>query len=147
MKQDSLREERGIALILAILMLLVLTIIGIGSIGSSVFEAKISGNERVGSAAFYASEAGVIFGVDRLPNLTAYSGYVDSDERYRSGEMIPSTPKPLKKMGVMTRPGYETTWEFKRFQVNATGESFGAMKEVEVQVSMGPFGAGTEYNN
>lgn len=147
MKDHFLGDQKGIALILALLMLLILTIIGISSINSSVSETKISGNERVGSAAFYASESGVIVGVDRLPNITAYSGNVDSDERYRSGEMVPSTPQPLKNLGVMGRPGYETTWEFIRFQVNATGESFSAMKEVEVQVSMGPYGAGTQYNN
>lgn len=147
MKDDSLGNQKGIALVMALLMLLVLTIIGVSSISSSVFEAKLSGNERVGSAAFYASEAGVMVGIDRLPNLTAYSGNVDSDGRYRSGEMIPSTPQPLKKLGVMSRPGYDTTWQFDRVQVNATGESYGAMKEVEVQLTLGPYGAGTQYNN
>jgi len=38
-------------------------------------------------------------------------------------------------------------WEFRRFQINATGQSFGAAKEIEVQVSMGPYPAGTQYNN
>jgi len=147
MKDHSLRGQEGIALILALLMLLILTIIGISSINSSVFETKISGNERMGNAAFYGSEAGVIMGVDRLPNVTAYSGNVDSDVKYRSGQMAPSAPQPQKKIGIMRRPGYETVWKFDRFQVNATGESFGAMKEVEVQVSVGPYGAGTQYNN
>jgi len=47
----------------------------------------------------------------------------------------------------MGRPGYDVTWEFARYQVNATGQSFGAVKEIEVQVSMGPYPAGTQYNN
>jgi hypothetical protein len=147
MKKTNLRDQKGVALILSILMLLVLTFLGMSSIGSTVFETQISGNERWGSAAFYAGNGGVDVGISRLPNISAYSGNINSDQSYRSGKMTPKSPQPLKNFGVMIRPGYDTTWEFRRFQVNATGESFGAMKEIEVQVSMGPYSAGTVYNN
>ena len=86
-------------------------------------------------------------GISRFPDITAYSGNIGSDESYRSGRMTPNSPQPLKNLGIIARPGYETIWEFRRFQVNATGESFGAKKEIEVQVSMGPYSAGTQYNN
>jgi hypothetical protein len=139
--------QDGIALVIALIMLLVLSLIGISSVDTSIFETKISGNERAGSAAFYSAEGGIDVGVDRLPVTTAYSGTIGSDEKYRSGGMTSSTPQPLKNLGVTTRPGYESTWSFTRFQTNATGESFGAVKEVEVQISFGPYGGGTVYNN
>lgn len=147
MKRHILGDQKGVVLVVALIMLLVLTFIGIHSISSTVFEAKISGNERWGSAAFYAADGGVGVGINRLPNITAYSGNIGSDENYRSGRITPNTPQPLKNLGIIARPGYETIWEFRRFQVNATGESFGASKEIEVQISMGPYSVGTLYNN
>jgi Tfp pilus assembly protein PilX len=146
MKGLPLGDEKGIVLVIAMLLLLVLTLIGISSISSSFFEMKISGNDRFGKAAFYASEGGVQVGINQLPQVAAYSGSI-GDETYRSGKTVPSTPQPLIDLGLMVRPGYETTWEFRRFQINATGASFGAMKEVETQVSLGPFSASTVYNN
>jgi len=147
METSVLKNEKGIALVIALIMLIVLTLIGISSINSSIFETKLSGNERVGSSAFYAAEGGVYVGISRIPDITAYSGTIGKDESYRSGRLTDSSPQPQKTLGVMLKPGYETTWEFKRFQINATGEFSGAKKEIEVQVSLGPYNAGTSYNN
>jgi Tfp pilus assembly protein PilX len=147
MERSVLKNEKGVVLVIALIMLVVLTFLGVASINSSVFEARISGNDRVGSAAFYATEGGVKVGISRLPNITAYSGTIGSDESYRSGRLTDTSPQPSKTLGLMLKSGFETTWEFKRFQINATGESFGAKKEIEVQVCLGPYNAGTSYNN
>jgi len=147
MKKWMGRDQKGMALVIALIMLLVLTLIGMSSISSTIFESKISGNDRFGAAAFYAAKGGVDIGLNRLPNLSAYSGSIGSDETYRSGKLTPGNPQPLIYFGAMGRPGYDVTWEFARYQVNATGQSFGAVKEIEVQVSMGPYPAGTQYNN
>jgi len=141
------RDERGVALVVALLLLLILTLLGVTAINNTVFETQISGNERLGSAAFYAADGGANVGINRLPDITAYSGDISGDARYRSGPLTSPNPQPLKSLGIVIRPGYETTWEFKRFQVNSTGESLGAMKEVEVQESLGPYSTGTQYNN
>ena len=130
----------------AFTMLLVLTLVGIASISSSVFEAKISGNDRFGTAAFYAAKGGVDRGITQLPSVTAYSDTI-GDETYRSGKISDGAPRDLEYKGAMGRPGYDVNWEFRRYQVNATGQSFGAVKEIEVQVSMGPYPSGTGYNN
>ena len=147
MERLGLKDQKGMALVVALIMLLVLTFLGISSITSSVLESKISGNERWGSTAFYATAGGIAVGISRIPDISAYSGTIGSDENYRSGRLTDTSPQPQKNLGVILKPGYETTWEFKRFQINATGESFGARKEIEVQVSMGPYNAGTSYNN
>ena len=147
MKRSIWEDQKGVALIVALIILLVLTLIGMSSISSTFFESKISGNDRFGAAAFYAAKGGVDIGINRLPNTTAYSGNIGSDETYRSGTMTSGSPQPLIYSGAMGRPGYDVTWEFRRYQINATGQSFGAMKEIEVQVSLGPYNAGTQYNN
>ena len=142
-----MKNERGVAFTVALLLLLVLTLIGISAINSTVFETRIAGNQRAGNSAFYAADGGVNVGVSRVPNVASYSGDVNSEARYRSGHLTSSGPQPQKKLGVISRPGFEATWEFRRFQVNATGDSSGAKKEIEIQLSMGPYNAGTQYNN
>ncbi len=147
MERSLPKDQKGMALVIALIMLLVLTLIGMSSISSSYYETKISGNERFGAAAFYAAKGGVEVGIRQLPILDAYSGNIGSDETYRSGGISPASPQPLAHLGTMVRSGYDINWEFVRYQINATGQSFGATKEIEVQVSMGPYAAGTQYNN
>jgi Tfp pilus assembly protein PilX len=149
MKRLIWGDQKGVVLIVALIMLLVLTLIGISSISSTFYETKISGNDRSGANAFYAAEGGVDVGINRLPDISSYGpSTIGGDETYRSGKMTPATPQPLVYLGAMGRPGYDvTTWESLRYLINATGQSFGAMKEIEVQVSYGPVKAGTSYNN
>ncbi len=146
MERSTYKDQKGVALVIALIMLLVLTLIGMASVSSSVFEARISGNDRFGTAAFYAAKGGIDRGIAQLPVLTAYGPLALSDETYWSGRMT-GGPQPLVYLGAMSRSGFDAMWEFGRYQVNATGQSFGAVKELEVQVSMGPYPAGTQYNN
>ncbi len=147
MRTDPLKNEKGVALVIALIMLIILTFIGISAISLSIFETKISGNERWGSAAFYAASAGVEVGVSRLPEITAYSGNVSSDESYRSGILTSTSAQPQKNLGLTFRSGYDPTFKFKRYQINATGESLGGRREIEVQVLLGPYAGDTSYNN
>jgi Tfp pilus assembly protein PilX len=141
-------NQKGVAIIIAMVMLLVLTLIGLSSIFSTVYETKIAGNDRLGSAAFYAAVGGAEAGVSNLPSTGSYSGTLGSDESYRSGKMIDSGPQNLLYKGAIQNRGDDVTmWEYKRYQINATGQSYGATKEVEIQVRVGPYVTGTQYNN
>jgi len=141
-------NQRGFVMVIALVMLLVLTLIGVSSILSAVFDTKIAGNERLGSAAFYAAAAGAEVGVDRLPSIDAYSGTLNNDETYRSGRTPDPGPQQLMFKGAINNQGDDVTmWEYKRYQINATGGSFGAKKEVELQAKIGPYVTGTQYNN
>ena len=71
--KSRMGDERGIVLIVALMLLLVLTILGIGSISTTSFESIISGNERLANVAFYAAEAGIQRGVNQVPNTTPIS--------------------------------------------------------------------------
>jgi type IV pilus assembly protein PilX len=149
MERKFLRSEKGLALIIALLILLVLTLIGISAISTTTFETNISGNERVGADAFYASEGGIQIGLNQLPDtkpipVTA----IGKDSSCWSGSpQNKNNPQNLKSFGLYPKPGFDVSWSFKRFQVNTTGMSFKAMKELEVQARFGPFGGGTQYNN
>jgi len=150
MERSLLRKKNGVVLVIALLLLLVLTLIGISSISTTTFETGISGNERVGADAFYASEAGIHVGLNQLPDSTQAIAKtkLKEDSYYWSGQaQDEESPKNLQSLGVHQRAGFDSTWGFKRFQVNTTGKSFGGTKEIEAQVSYGPFNVGTQYNN
>jgi hypothetical protein len=75
------KYQRGVSLVIALMILLVLTLIGISAISTTTFETNIAGNERLYNKAFYTSDAGVDYFVSMgvsyllLPNSL---GIVDS---------------------------------------------------------------------
>lgn len=132
-------DENGIVLIIALLLLLALTLIGLNSVSTSSFDNIISGNQRLANAAFYASEAGIQVGLNQIPQTTGISRSMIGEDTYYSGQVT--------FRGYASGSGHDQTWLFKRYQVDATGDSFGASRRIEVQVRFGPVPAGTGYNN
>jgi hypothetical protein len=59
LKAKYLREEKGVVLVLGMLLLLVVTLIGINALNTSTYDILISGNERASVQAFYVAEAGI----------------------------------------------------------------------------------------
>jgi len=60
MKNDNLLEnQKGVALVIALIMLLVLTLIGISGISTTTFESNIAGNARLYNLAFYIADGGL----------------------------------------------------------------------------------------
>jgi hypothetical protein len=53
----KLKEQSGTALIIALIMIVVLTLIGVASTFTSIFETKLSGIKRESTAAYYAADA------------------------------------------------------------------------------------------
>ncbi|OGQ06522.1 MAG: hypothetical protein A2026_03850 [Deltaproteobacteria bacterium RBG_19FT_COMBO_46_12] len=152
MEGDILRNKNGVALVIALIMLLILTFIGISAISTTTFETNITGNERVGTAAFYASEAIFQVGLRQLddPDFTSKTKPIPRTEIGRdsygwSGSLKDKDSTGFTPFGLYPKAGYDSSWAFNRYQINAIGESFGAMKEVEAQVSYGPLPAGTQY--
>ncbi len=140
-------NDKGVALVIALMMLLVLTLIGINAITTTTFETSISGNERIATDAFYAAEAGIQVALNQIPDTTPISPKkIGENSYYWSGSPSDkSSPKGVNYRGEYPMEGFESSWSFKRYQANATGESFRAMKEIEVQVAYGPVPEGTDY--
>ena len=132
-------NERGTVLILALMLLLVLTIIGINSISTTNFESIISGNERLANIAFYSAEAGIQVGLNQVPDTTPISKReIGPDTRYSA---------TVASVGEAHSFGDDSQWTYRRYQVNATGEALGGNRQVEIQTRLGPVPAGTGYNN
>jgi len=143
-----LQDQKGVALVIALLLLLVLTIVGLNAIGTTSFENIIAGNDRVRITAFYASEAGLQKGFLQLPDTEPLQvTAIGKDSSFWSGTVADKkSPKSLGYRGLAHREGYDRDWAFKRFQINVTGEHIGGSKELEAQASFGPIRSGTEYN-
>ena len=109
MEENILREEKGVALVIALLMMLVLTLIGISSIGTTNFETNISGNERVRTDAFYAAEAGIQVAINQVPDNTnpIPKTKIKEDSYYWSGgAKDEGSPKSLMSLGLHPKAGF-----------------------------------------
>jgi hypothetical protein len=76
-----LQGHQGVSLVIALMILLVLTLIGISAISTTTFETNIAGNNRLYNRAFYSSDAGVDYFFSRgnfYISLTPSTGTVDS---------------------------------------------------------------------
>ncbi len=77
--KEKISEERGAALVIALMMLVVLSLLGTSAITTTMIDIRIAGNEKSRKLAFYAPEAGIQAGSLALNNLkTADSGSWDN---------------------------------------------------------------------
>jgi type IV pilus assembly protein PilX len=76
--QIILREQSGAALVIALLMMIVITLIGVASTSTSIFEIKLAGNKRGSTSAFYAAESGIQIATANIQNFNLDARYVDN---------------------------------------------------------------------
>jgi hypothetical protein len=70
-----LGNQSGVALVVALLMIVILSLIGIASSSNSTFEIKISGNKRGSMDAFYTADGGTKSVLPVIANFNTASGY------------------------------------------------------------------------
>jgi type IV pilus assembly protein PilX len=71
-----LGNQSGVALVVALLMIVILSLIGIASSSNSTFEIRLSGNKRGSTDAFYAANGGSKSVLPIIANFNTSSGYV-----------------------------------------------------------------------
>jgi len=54
-----LKDQSGVALVIALIMIVVLTVIGLASTLNSTFELRLSGNKRGSTDCFYTADSGI----------------------------------------------------------------------------------------
>lgn len=64
------RGQRGTALVMSMVILLILTILGIAAMGTASLEEKMSGNTQEGTRAFEAAESGLTEALNTPGSLT-----------------------------------------------------------------------------
>jgi hypothetical protein len=76
-KKSILRDQSGVALIIALIMIVVLTLIGLASTFTSTFEIKLSGNKRGSTDAFYTADGGAQSVLASQTNFRSDVGYLE----------------------------------------------------------------------
>ncbi|MBW1931981.1 MAG: hypothetical protein JRI67_03015 [Deltaproteobacteria bacterium] len=84
-------NEKGSALVLSVLILLLLTIIGIAATNTSTIEILISGNDKVHKMAFHQAEGGTEVGIELLEQNISLAGFT-STELANLGDVNATTP-------------------------------------------------------
>lgn len=135
-----LSGERGTALVIAMLLLVVLTVLGVYAVSISTSELEMANYTRAGRSALNASEAGAYFGIDTLPVMTTATGIALPNAATYD---ITTTTIETEEI-----PGYDTGWVRAVFNVRSTGRPSGAytgMRIIDAGASYGPVPAGTGY--
>jgi hypothetical protein len=89
--KNELTSQRGVALVIALLMMVTFTLIGLASILTSTFEIKLSGNKRGSTDAFYSADSGIQIVKSNISNFDLPGKFVD--EKY-DPFTDPSNPNP-----------------------------------------------------
>lgn len=74
----TVNNEKGIALILALMVLVALTLLGIAALNTSTLDMKVAANERAAIQAQYAAEAGIGETVGRMNLDSADTNYIST---------------------------------------------------------------------
>lgn len=137
-----MNSERGSALVVTLLLLLILTAIGIYAINNATTEMDIALQSKVGTATLNASEAGIYFGIDQVPNVltVAATGALPNQTSYSVTSGM---------TGALTlRPGHGANYRFADFAINSMGSGppqFIARRTVQAVIIYGPVPVGTMY--
>ena len=135
-------NERGSALVITLMLLLILTAIGIYAVSISTTEMTIALHSRVGTATLNSAESGASYGIDQVPNVftTAYSAALAD---------LSSYSVTSRATGTMTlKPGFGSNFRFADFEVTSQGQApsqFVATRAVQIVVNYGPVPVGTMY--
>jgi hypothetical protein len=130
------RREKGIALFVAILLLLVVTIMGIGLMLTTSFENTLIGTENRISKIFYAADSGIEYGAAMLNSTIDYQGNPASNpmpggvSSYYPGspaaDMIVTIAPPIL-LGYTLPPGEQLQSEGKGYGSSQVVENFYAL--------------------
>jgi hypothetical protein len=74
-----LKDQSGVALVIAMLMITILTLIGLASTYTSTLEIKLSGNKRGSTDAFYAADGGIQSVLPDIGNFNVPINFVSVD--------------------------------------------------------------------
>ncbi len=135
-------NERGSALIITLMLLLILTSIGIYAISISTTEMSIALQSKRGIATLNSADSGANYGSDQVPNVftAAYSTTLTDGSSYSMTS---------RATGALTiKPGYGANYRFADFEVTSTGTpppQYAGQRIVQAVVNFGPVPVGTMY--
>ncbi len=132
LKVDILKNQSGVALVIALVMIIVLTLIVLAASFTSIFEIKLAGNKRGSTNAFFAADSGVQVVISDDTNFNLPGKY-DVTNKYHYSQIV-SNPNPTKadiiiyhnstQTGAPRGLGFSATgnYEFVHYLIESTGK-------------------------
>jgi len=130
-KSFILKNQYGAALVIALIMMVLLTLIGLAGIFSSTFEIKLSGNKRCSTDAFYAADSGIQVvradGGNFNKTHPSYEPFEDEDNPITNptnAVLDVTVTYNAAQQGAPRGYGISATqFEFQHFVIESTGQS------------------------
>jgi len=130
-KKSFLKDQSGAVLVIALIMMIVLTLIGLAATFSSTFEIMLSGNKRGSTDAFYSADSGVQVTVANIENFdlpgkyvgNQYDPFIDSNNPNPTNAKVTIT-YDTAQAGSPRGLGFSATgqYEFKHYVIESTGQ-------------------------
>ena len=134
---DTIANDRGSALVVALLVLVLLTLMGISATTTSTIEVQMAGNEKFHDMAFYAAESGwqtslnwldhqypavtQNLGWDEASETFVEANYDSSDYMVLAGDNDTEYSVNIEFVGTSAVPGYGTNFRRFNYKVDSTG--------------------------
>lgn len=130
-KKNLLKDQSGAVLVIALVMMVIFTMIGLAASFTSLFEIKLSGHKRGAIDAFYSADSGIQVAVANVDNFDLTGKYVDNKYNPFTD---PNNPNPTNAIVTITYDtvqqgsprglGFSATgnYEFKHFLMESTGQ-------------------------
>ena len=123
-------HQRGVALIMSLVILLILTILGISAMGTSSLEQKMSGNIQEGTHAFEAAESGLNQAFNASGALSL-SGTTTNTYNYNNNRYTAVVDTTFKEFSVPKRgSGYGNNFQAANFDQQSTATTTANAKAV-----------------
>jgi hypothetical protein len=122
------RRERGIALFLAILLLLILTVMGVALMFTASIEQTLSATETKISKIFYAADSGIEYATAMLNSVPVYNGSNPMPVGVSSHYPTTSTPDMAVTIAPPVLLGYSI---LPGDQLQSEGKGYGSSQVVE----------------
>jgi len=117
--KERLMNQKGVALVVALAMLLVLTFVGMAAVSLSSYETRIAGNERVYNNAFYAGDGGI----ENFRGRASTGEFVYSTATSGSYQITVGDCTSNVSYTKTVRPGVGATGDVAVFKVTSEGVS------------------------
>jgi Tfp pilus assembly protein PilX len=143
-KVDIFKNQTGAALVIALIMIIVMTLIVLAASFTSNFEIKLAGNKRGSTDAFYAADSGIQVAVGRIENFNLPGQYVN--DKYNPFT-DPNNPNPTNagviisfnstQQGAPRGIGISAlSFEFNHYMIESTGKDQTEVSPIKSQCTV-----------
>ncbi len=140
---EIIRSESGVALVIALIMIIVLTVVVLAASFTSIFDIKLAGNKRGSTDAFFGADSGVQIVMADPQNFDLPGKYDVANKYHYSDDVVNKNPdrNPTTADIVITHNSTQTgaprglgfsatgNYEFMHFLIESTGRD---------QIDVGP---------